>query len=76
MLQIRSKDFFQHFYEIRIDDKLLRSEENKQPANFASVAIYAANPWSKLADGRIKNLFISERSQLITGKMKIKPLKT
>ena len=62
------KNYSQYFYEIRIDGKLLRSEENKQPANFESVSVYAANPWSKLADGRIRNLFVSERKPPMTGK--------
>jgi hypothetical protein len=34
--------------------------ENEEAANFKDVAVYAADPWYPSADGKIRNLLVTD----------------
>lgn len=52
---------FQFFFQIAIDNVVVHTVENKEPASFNDVTVYASNPWKNSVVGKMRNLLISTK---------------
>jgi hypothetical protein len=50
----------QYMYQIQINGANVLSVENKQPATYKYVKMFAASPWYEPVEGKIRNILVTD----------------